>query len=174
MERPGESFCTFPRQSISSYSTPAESCMPNHCTSDEVSSPTCKCAYPYTGTLVFRAPSFSNFGNSTVFSSLHDKLMNTCRSHGLPVDSVAISDPTKNIDNYLLLNLQIFPSGQDYFDHRGISSIGFLLSNQTFKPPPGFGPFYFIGNCYQFFAGTLCLQWTFELIWHKNCCVLLS
>lgn len=148
-----EKYCSIPRQSNSSYSTPIENCTPLPCTLDKISSPSCKCAYPYTGTLFFRAPSFSNYGNLSIFASLQQKLMVTFQSHSLPVDSVSLSNPTKNIDDYLLLNLQIFPSGQDYFNRSGISGIGFMLSNQTFKPPSGFGPFFFIGNSYPYFSG---------------------
>ncbi|KAK6119124.1 hypothetical protein DH2020_047132 [Rehmannia glutinosa] len=148
-----QNYCSIPQQSNSSYSTPAENCSPVSCTSDKISSPSCKCAYPYTGTLFFRAPSFSSFVNSSTFASLQQKLMVTFRSNSLPVDSVSLSNPTKNLDDYLVLNLHIFPSGQDYFNHTGISGIGFMLSNQTFKPPPEFGPFFFIGNSYPYFAG---------------------
>ncbi|XP_073041595.1 leucine-rich repeat receptor protein kinase HPCA1-like [Primulina eburnea] len=148
-----ETYCTIPRQTDSSYTTPAENCIPLSCSSEKISSPTCKCAYPYTGTLFFRAPSFSNFGNSSVYVSLNQELMKSFQSNSLPVDSVSLSNPTKNVDNYLLLNLQAFPSGQDYFNRTAITGIGFILSNQTFKPPPGFGPFFFIGNNYAYFAG---------------------
>lgn len=150
-----EKYCTIPRQTDSSYTTPAENCIPLSCGSDKISSPTCKCAYPYTGTLFFRAPSFSNFGNSSIFASLNQALMKSFQSNSLPVDSVSLSSPTKNVDNYLLMNLQVFPSGQDYFNRTVITGIGFILSNQTFKPPPGFGPFFFIGNNYAYFAGIL-------------------
>ncbi|XP_011088111.2 probable leucine-rich repeat receptor-like protein kinase At5g49770 [Sesamum indicum] len=148
-----QSFCSIPRQSNSSYSTPAENCTPLSCTSNKISSPSCKCAYPYMGTLFFRAPSFSNYRNSSIFASLEQALMVTFRSHSMPVDSVSLSNPTKNLDDYLYVTLQIFPSGQDYFNHTGISEIGFMLSNQTFKPPPAFGPFFFIGNSYPYFSG---------------------
>ncbi|KAI3448395.1 hypothetical protein Pfo_005060 [Paulownia fortunei] len=148
-----ENYCTIPQQSNSTYSTAAENCTPLPCSSDKMSSPTCKCAYPYSGNLFFRAPSFSNFGNTSVFESLQQKLMATFKSHSQPVDSVSLSNPTKNVDNYLELNLQVFPSGQDYFNRTGISGIGFMLSNQTFKPPREFGPFYFIGYNYPYFAG---------------------
>ncbi|KAG8368958.1 hypothetical protein BUALT_Bualt15G0100400 [Buddleja alternifolia] len=147
-----ENYCTIPTRSNSSYSTPIGNCTPLPCSSDRTSSPTCKCAYPYTGTLFFRAPSFSNYGNSSIFASLEQKLMDTFRSLGLPVDSVSLSNPAKNMDDYLVLSLQIFPSGQDYYNHSGIIGIGFMLSNQTFKPPSGFGPFFFIGNNYAHFA----------------------
>ncbi|KAK6143799.1 hypothetical protein DH2020_024147 [Rehmannia glutinosa] len=149
-----DNYCTVPDQSNSSYSTPTENCTTVSCGSDKVSSPTCQCAYPYSGNLFFRAPSFSNYGNATVFESLRQKLMTTFKSHGQPVDSVSLSNPTKNVDRYLELNLQVFPSGQDYFNRTGISGIGFMMSNQTFKPPPGFGPFYFIANTYPNFPAS--------------------
>ncbi|KAL0364940.1 UNVERIFIED_CONTAM: putative leucine-rich repeat receptor-like protein kinase [Sesamum angustifolium] len=148
-----QSFCSIPQQSNSSYSTPAENCTPLSCTLNKVSSPSCKCAYPYMGTLFFRAPSFSNYRNLSIFASLEQALMFTFRSHSEPVDSVSLSNPTKNLDDYLSMTLQIFPSGQDYFNHTGISEIGFMLSNQTFKPPAEFGPFFFIGNSYPYLSG---------------------
>ncbi|KAK4438440.1 putative leucine-rich repeat receptor-like protein kinase [Sesamum alatum] len=147
-----QSFCSIPQQANSSYSTPAENCTPLPCTSNKISSPSCKCAYPYTGTLFFRAPSFSNYRNSSIFASLHFELMFTFRSHGVPVDSVSLSNPTKNLDDYLHVTLQIFPSGQDSFNHTGISEIAFMMSNQIFKPPPSFGPFFFIANSYPYLS----------------------
>lgn len=149
-----ENYCLIPRRTDSSYKTPMN-CLAPQCRSDQISSPTCQCAYPYTGTLFFRAPSFSDLGNSTTYLLLHDSLMFSLRSNRLPVDSVSLSNPIKNSDDYLLLNLQIFPSGQNYFNHTGISAIGFVLSNQTFKPPHLFGPFFFIADNYQYLTGSL-------------------
>lgn len=148
-----ESYCYIPQPTNTSYSTPAENCTPLPCSSDKSPSATCKCAYPYSGNLYFRAPSFSSYGNRTIFESLHEKLMTTFKAHNQPVDSASLSNPTKNLDGYLVLNLQVFPSGQDYFNRTGLSGVGFILSNQTFKPPRGFGPFYFIANNYAYFAG---------------------
>ncbi|KAL8061355.1 hypothetical protein ABFS82_02G081200 [Erythranthe guttata] len=150
-----ESYCTIPQPSNNTYSTPQQNCLPSNCTSETVSSPTCKCAYPYTGTLIFRAPSFSNYRNGTIFASLENKLMSVFKSRSLPVDSVSVSNPNRNIDNYLSLDLQVFPSGQEYFNRTAISGIGFTLSNQTFKPPPEFGPFFFIGRSYPHFEVTV-------------------
>ncbi|KAL0454532.1 UNVERIFIED_CONTAM: putative leucine-rich repeat receptor-like protein kinase, partial [Sesamum latifolium] len=147
-----QSYCIVPQQTNSSYSTPAENCTPLPCDSDKTASPTCKCAYPYSGNLFFRSPSFSNFGNSTIFASLEEKLMDSFRSHSQPVDSVTVKKPTKNEVGYLVMDLQVFPSGQDHFNRTGISRIGFILSNQTFKPPHVFGPFYFDGNNYPYFT----------------------
>ncbi|XP_059652127.1 leucine-rich repeat receptor protein kinase HPCA1-like [Cornus florida] len=146
-----EKYCTIQQSNIS-YSTPPHNCKPASCSSDQISSPSCKCAYPYTGTLYFRAPSFSNLGNSSVYIPLQEKLMLSFNLHELLVDSVSLSNATKNLEDYLLLSLEVFPSGQEHFNRTGISWIGFVLSNQTFKPPPNFGPFFFIAAEYSHFA----------------------
>lgn len=140
-------------QQADSYSTPPENCLPTECSSDQISSPTCKCAFPYTGNLVFRAPSFSNLGNKTTYETLQKSLMLSFQNRQLPVDSVSLSNPTKNLDDYLVIHLQVFPSSQDFFNRTGVSGIGFVLSNQTFKPPSTFGPFFFIGEGYKYFDG---------------------
>lgn len=79
--------------------------------------------------------------------------MTSFQSHKLPVDSVSLSNPHKNSLDYLEINLAIFPSEGESFNRTGILSIGFVLSNQTYKPPRHFGPFYFIGHVYPYFYG---------------------
>ncbi|KAK0589766.1 hypothetical protein LWI29_018258 [Acer saccharum] len=140
-------------QSNSSYSTPLNNCQRVSCGSGQISSPTCKCAYPYTGILNFRAPSFSDLENTTYYTTLEGSLTQSFQSHQLPVDSVSLSNPRKNLIEYLQLSLEIFPSGQDHFNWTGISSLGFALSNQTYKPPRGFEPYFFFANPYPNFAG---------------------
>ncbi|XP_019176965.1 PREDICTED: probable leucine-rich repeat receptor-like protein kinase At5g49770 [Ipomoea nil] len=148
------SYCAVPQLSSSSYSTPTNNCLRTQCSSDQISSPNCACAYPYTGNLVFRSPSFSNLENSSIFDSLQVSMMRSFKSQQLPVDSVSLSNPTKNPDDYLVVHLQVFPYGMDHFNRTGVSAIGFGLSNQTFKPPPSFGPFYFDPDVnYKFFDG---------------------
>nr|GEW34524.1 probable leucine-rich repeat receptor-like protein kinase At5g49770 [Tanacetum cinerariifolium] len=145
-------YCNHPTKSNSSYITPPNNCMPSTtCGLDQTSSPNCKCSYPYTGTLSFRAPSFSDLGNSSIYTSLQSSMMVSFESNQLPVDSVSLSNPTKNSDNYLVVSLEVFPSGGERFNRSGISRIGFVLSNQTYKPPHSFGPYFFIGNNYDFF-----------------------
>lgn len=78
--------------------------------------------------------------------------MDSFTSNELPVDSVSLSNPRKDSSEYLELKLQVFPSNQDHFSQKVISQIGFMLSNQTFKPPKQFGPYYFRGDSYQYFA----------------------
>ncbi|KAK9286827.1 hypothetical protein L1049_015232 [Liquidambar formosana] len=134
------------------YSTDQNNCMPVLCSSGQISSPNCKCACPYSGTLVFRAPSFSDLKNSSRYISLEHSLMLSFQTDHLPVDSVSLSNLRTDPVNYLELRLEVFPYGQNYFNRSGILNIGFVMSNQTFKPPKYFGPFYFLGDEYGNFA----------------------
>lgn len=85
-----------------------------------------------------------------MFDMLGFTLMESFRNHDKPVDSVSLSNPRKNVYQYLDLSLEIFPSDQDSFNRTGISGIGFMLSNQTYKPRADiFGPFYFIADEYD-------------------------
>ncbi|KAL0375893.1 UNVERIFIED_CONTAM: putative leucine-rich repeat receptor-like protein kinase [Sesamum calycinum] len=147
-----EKYCTTPQQQFN-YSTPPENCTPLPCDSDKTSSPTCRCAYPYSGNLVFTATSFASFGNTSIFGSLQQKLMSKFKSESLPVDSVSLSNPTRNEDGYFVLNLQVFPSGQDHFNRTGISGLALILSTQTFNTPAGFGPYSFNASKYTYFTG---------------------
>ncbi|XP_058188474.1 leucine-rich repeat receptor protein kinase HPCA1-like isoform X2 [Rhododendron vialii] len=150
-------YCAIPPSNSSysfrSYSFPSKKCIPPKCSSNEVSSPNCRCAYPYTGTLFFKAPSFSDLGNSTIYTALGSSLLGCFQSNQLPVDSLYLSNPTENTDNYLLISLELFPYGQDRFNRTGISGIAFVLSNQTFNPPSTYGPFSFKADPYNYFAG---------------------
>ncbi|KAL8237370.1 hypothetical protein R6Q59_018451 [Mikania micrantha] len=148
-----EAFCSLPTNTGSSYVTSPNNCTPAPCSSGQVSSPNCRCAYPYTGNLYFRAPSFSNLGNPPIYESLRNDLMVSFRSSQLPVDSVSLRDPRKNLDDYLVINLQVFPSGDERFNRTGILGIGFSLSNQTFKPSDTLGTYFFTGENYDFLTG---------------------
>ncbi|KAK9070740.1 hypothetical protein SSX86_011142 [Deinandra increscens subsp. villosa] len=150
-----EKFCSLPTNTNSSYLTPPNNCVATPCSSPgQVSSPNCVCAYPYTGNLFFRAPSFSELGNSTVYESLRNAMINSFRRSQLPVDSVSLGNPARNLDDYLEINLMVFPSGGERFNRTGILGLGFSLSNQTFKPPSSFGPYFFIGDNYDFLLGS--------------------
>ncbi|XP_028762891.1 probable leucine-rich repeat receptor-like protein kinase At5g49770 [Neltuma alba] len=147
-----ENYCSDSQPSDNQYRTPFNNCEPGACSAEQLPSPNCQCSYPYTGTLNFRAPSFSDLENSTHYATLHDSLMQSFEFHDLPVDSVSLSHPVKDSNQYLVLSLQVFPSNQDRFNRTGTSGIGFLLSNQTFKPPKEFGPFYFNADRYGHFG----------------------
>ncbi|KAL1358769.1 hypothetical protein AAHE18_04G057700 [Arachis hypogaea] len=142
-----QDYCSIPQQN-NMYTTPQNNCVPVTCSTDQKESPNCKCAYPYTGTLTFRAPTFSDLQNKSVFASLESSMMRSFHRYNLPVDTVSVSNPRKEA-LYLDLTLEVFPSGIYRFNRTGIINIGFVLSNQTYKPPPTFGPFYFIADDYE-------------------------
>ncbi|KAK7412406.1 hypothetical protein VNO78_03865 [Psophocarpus tetragonolobus] len=148
------SYCKQPVRNPSYYSTPPNNCSPSPCSSDHISSPNCKCAFPYTGLLISRAVSFSNFSNASYYREIEQTLMDTFRNQSIPVDSVSLSDPSRNStsDNFEL-TLQVFPSLTDRFNATGVLTIAFLLSNQIYKPPEFFIPYIFKGANYDFFGG---------------------
>nr|POE57739.1 putative leucine-rich repeat receptor-like protein kinase [Quercus suber] len=152
------SYCTVSHSNFS-YST-QQNCGPAPCISNQILSPNCRCAYPYTGTLFFGALSFSDLGNNTYYIILEESLMHSFHSHQLPVDSVSLtlSNPIKASSEYLEVKLKVFPYGLVSFNRTGISSIGFMLSNQSFKAPIIFGPFYFIGDKYEKYTGVYALH----------------
>ena len=81
--------------------------------------------------------------------------MHSFQSHQLPVDSVSLtlSNLIKASSENLEVKLEVFPYGPISFNRTGIYSIGFMLSNQTFKPPKLFGPFNFLGDKYEKYTG---------------------
>ncbi|XP_050940254.1 leucine-rich repeat receptor protein kinase HPCA1 isoform X2 [Cucumis melo] len=143
-------YCQVQDQPVKPYSTSLASCLSKSCSPDEKLSPRCECAYPFEGTLYFRAPSFRELSNVTLFHSLE---MSLWKKLDLTPGSVSIQNPFFNVDDYLQMQLALFPSDGEYFNRSDIQRIGFDLSNQTYKPPPEFGPFYFIASPYGF-AGT--------------------
>nr|GEW26643.1 probable leucine-rich repeat receptor-like protein kinase At5g49770 [Tanacetum cinerariifolium] len=127
-------FCSLPTNNTTPYSTPWNNCVPPSCGQDLTPSPNCRCAYPFTGLFSFKAPSFSSLTNATIYNSLHDLLMTFFKNAGLPVDSVGLKNPSRNLDDYLVIRLEVFPSGEPSFNRTGIIGVAFALSNQTFKP----------------------------------------
>ncbi|KAK1430079.1 hypothetical protein QVD17_12579 [Tagetes erecta] len=147
-----DKFCTVPIESPSSYSTPRNECVPLSCGLNLVSSPNCHCALPYTGLFFFKAPSFSSIGNFSIYNSLRDSLMAFFQRTNLPVDSVSLKNPRRDVDDYLVIELDVFPSGGNpEFNRTGVLEIGFALSNQTFKPGKEFNTFVFIHENYADF-----------------------
>ena len=129
--------------------------LPPTCLSTQQLSPTCICSVPYRGTLFFRSPGFSDLGNSSYFIQLEGTMKAKFLNLSLPVDSIAIHDPFVDTNNNLEMSLEVYPSGKDQFSEQDISGIGFILSNQTYKPPSNFGPYYFLGQTYSFANGAL-------------------
>ncbi|KAG5548827.1 hypothetical protein RHGRI_014247 [Rhododendron griersonianum] len=148
-----QSYCSAQNSNSTSF-IPSNNCPTTVCSSNEVLSPNCKCAFPLTGTLHFISFSFSNLENSTYYKFLVGTLMSAFLSSHLPVDSVAVSDPTIDMYSYLQLTIQIFPSGQDEFNRTAVSGIGTLLNLQPFQIKDYFGPFFFISENYCCFAAS--------------------
>nr|XP_043610443.1 leucine-rich repeat receptor protein kinase HPCA1 [Erigeron canadensis] len=144
-------YCRVQQQTSKAYSTSLANCGSKSCPSDQKLSPqTCDCAYPYEGTLYFRGPSFRELSNANVWHSLE---MSLWVKLGLTPGSVSLQNPFFNTDEYLQVYLQLFPSKAKHFDRLEIQKMGFYLSNQTYKPPAGFGPYFFIATPYIFSGG---------------------
>ncbi|XP_037404313.1 probable leucine-rich repeat receptor-like protein kinase At5g49770 isoform X2 [Triticum dicoccoides] len=132
------------------YST-SKNCsgLPSTCLPSQLLSPSCTCAVPYKGTLFFRAPSFSDLGNESYYLLLEKDMKTKFLSYKAPIDSIALHNPFFDANNNLEISLEVFPGGKVQFGEQDISDIGFILSNQTYKPPPAFGPYYFIAQSYR-------------------------
>lgn len=138
--------------SDASYKTPVF-CVVPECTSGQMSSSTCKCAYPYTGIMIVRAPSISALGNEKYYTALQTTLIGTFVNLSLPVEAVSVNNVSMNAFGYLSMHLAFFPANQDHFNRTAISMIGFVLSNQTYQPPSEFKPYVFEAEDYTHFEG---------------------
>lgn len=122
------------------YSTPIE-CGGALCPSDRKLNPgSCTCALPYEGKLTFKAPSFSDLSNDTLFQSLELDLWQTLN---LTKNSVSLQNIIMDNSSYLIVPVSFFPSDGTYFSRSDIAKIGFVMTNHTFEQPPGFGPYTF-------------------------------
>ncbi|KAL8139959.1 hypothetical protein V2J09_005980, partial [Rumex salicifolius] len=151
-ENTGSTYCTAQQTKLTSYSTPFDNCTASQCSSGQTSSPKCKCAIPYTGTLVFRAPTFSNLGISSNYDDLEASIIKAFNSVNLPVNSVSLSNVTRDQYSYLRISLAVFPDGTK-FNTTEISYLGFVLSNQILKTPSYFGPYIFFSDSSSSAAG---------------------
>ncbi|KAL2333940.1 hypothetical protein Fmac_015153 [Flemingia macrophylla] len=141
-------YCQLQQQIKQPYSTSLANCGGKSCSPDQKLSPqSCECAYPYQGTLYFRGPSFRELSNVNTFHSLE---MSLWVKLSLTPGSVSLQNPFFNSDDYLQVQLALFPPIGQYFSRSDVQRIGFELSNQTYKPPKEFGPYYFIAFPYPF------------------------
>ncbi|KAJ0975549.1 hypothetical protein J5N97_017514 [Dioscorea zingiberensis] len=141
-------YCRIQQKQLQTYSTSLASCGSNSCPPDQSLNPqSCSCAYPYTGVMVFRAPNFRDVTNSTLFQQLETSLWTKL---SLSPGMVFLENPFFNSDDYLQVQVKLFSSQGMYFNRSEVLRIGFDLSNQTFKPPNIFGPYYFIASPYPF------------------------
>ncbi|KAJ6831611.1 putative leucine-rich repeat receptor-like protein kinase family protein isoform X1 [Iris pallida] len=141
-------YCSLQQRLQTPYSTNIAQCGPKACAPDQSVRPqNCDCAYPYHGVLIFRAPFFRDVTNITLFQQLETNLWTKLE---LAPGLVFLENPFFDGNNYLQVQLKLFPSRGMYFDHAEVLKIAGYLSNQTFKPPHIFGPYIFIGSPYPF------------------------
>ncbi|KAK3135247.1 hypothetical protein QOZ80_5BG0416590 [Eleusine coracana subsp. coracana] len=148
----GQPFCSIQQENLIAYTTSLAKCtFQARCPNDQSQNPgNCGCAYPYTGKMVFRAPSFTDLTNNDTFQQLETSISTQL---ALRDGSVYLSDLHFNSDNYIEVQVKLFPSSGTTFNLSELIRIGFDLSNQTFKPPPMFGPYYFIAYPYVPLSG---------------------
>ncbi|VVA14510.1 PREDICTED: probable leucine-rich repeat [Prunus dulcis] len=162
------SFCQLPQQDTETYTT-SSNCARITCPDNQKLSPqSCQCAYPFEGTLYFRAPSFRELSNVTMFHALETILWEIL---GLIPGSVSLENPFFDINDYLQIQLALFPPTGMYFNRSEIIRIGFDLNHQNQKPPEGFGPYYFIPYPYTFPGGNKSSMSTGVIIGTSVSCV---
>jgi serine/threonine protein kinase len=147
---PNTQYCNVTQRAAAApYSTSLVKCFSGTCNAvgESMSPQSCACAYPYQGVMYFRAPFFGDVTNGTAFQELESRLWTKL---DLTPGSVFLQDPFFNADAYMQVQVKLFPSGSAYFNRSEVMRIGFDLSNQTFKPPKEFGPYYFIASPYPF------------------------
>ncbi|KAI3924505.1 hypothetical protein MKW98_032706 [Papaver atlanticum] len=144
-----KSFCQLQQpMKTTPYSTSlAKNCKP--CPPNRRISPaSCDCVFPYDGNLIFKAPSFRDVTNASLFNALERSLW---LKLGLGPGSVSLDSPHFDKDDYLDVRLAIYPySGKKYFSRVDTAGFGLHLSKQTFKPPKEFGPYLFYPFPYGF------------------------
>lgn len=139
-------FCKLQEETSKPYSTSLANCGNKSCASKQKLNPqSCECAYPYQGTLFFRAPSFRDVSNATLFHSLE---MSLWINFSLTPGSVSLDNIFFNSDDYLQVHIGLFPSDGDFFNTSEVQRFGSAFSNQTYNPPNLFGLYYFIASAY--------------------------
>ncbi|KAF8719436.1 hypothetical protein HU200_024151 [Digitaria exilis] len=150
----GKPYCSVQEENTMAYTTSLSKCSSMAvCSSDQSLNPAnCGCAFPYTGKMIFRAPFFTDLTNTN--SDTFQQLENTLATNlSLRNGSVFLSDIKFNSDNYLQIQVKLFPSSGVSFNVSDLIRVGSYLSNQIYKPPPKFGPYYFIADVYAPLAG---------------------
>lgn len=145
-----ETYCLPRQKNQTPYSTSLERCgtNPDNCSGLQMLSPaSCDCQVPYKGTLTCMAPSFRDLTNAKLFEELEGNL---CSNLSLPAHSAFLQNPYFDQNNYLKVQLSLFPSSGKFFNHLSIQTIGFTLSNQNFMTPNMFGPCIFHAFPYPF------------------------
>jgi hypothetical protein len=144
-------FCSLQQANLVPYTTNLTKCGTASCSSDQSLDPaTCSCAYPYTGNMTFRAPSFVDPSDSATFQLLETSLWKQLAPRP---GAVSLSNVRFSSEDYLQVKVSLFPATGTSFNLSDVISIGSEISSQTYKAPPIFGPYYFMADPYAPFAG---------------------
>uniref|UniRef100_A0ACD5T9Y7 Uncharacterized protein n=1 Tax=Avena sativa TaxID=4498 RepID=A0ACD5T9Y7_AVESA len=140
-------YCIVQEQNVITYRTSMDRCASaSSCPSNQNQNPvTCGCAYAYSGKMTFRAPFFKDLTDSETFEELETSISTTLK---LRTGSVYLYNVQFNNDSYLEVQMELFPTSGTVFNTSEVTLIGTLFSNQIFKPPAKFGPYFFIGDQY--------------------------
>ncbi|KAG6675265.1 leucine-rich repeat receptor protein kinase HPCA1-like isoform X1 [Carya illinoinensis] len=143
-----DAYCQQNHQPTKPYSTSLAHCESTSCPLNQNCNPrNCECAYPYKGTLYVGGSLFSELSNETVFTLLENSLsMNL----SLLLGSVYINGTRFNFDDYLQVQLALFPLTRKYFNRSEIQRIGFAMTTQEHRLPLQFGAYFFIADSYPF------------------------
>ncbi|KAK1667583.1 hypothetical protein QYE76_055742 [Lolium multiflorum] len=143
-------FCSLQQANLVPYTTNLTKCGTASCSSDQSLDPaTCSCAYPYTGNMTFRAPSFADPSDSATFQLLETSLWKQLAPRP---GAVSLSNVRFSSEDYLQVKVSLFPATGTSFNLSDVISIGSEISSQTYKAPPIFGPYYFMADPYAPFA----------------------
>ncbi|KAK3162281.1 hypothetical protein QOZ80_1BG0087710 [Eleusine coracana subsp. coracana] len=118
-------FCKLQQANVIPYITNVTRCGSSSCSSDQ------------------------NLSNNEHFQQLEISLWTE-----LGLGSVFLSDVHFNDDDYLQIQVRLFPLTGTSFNLSELTRIGFDLSNQTYKPPEDFGPYFFVADPYVHIAGS--------------------
>ncbi|KAL5230846.1 hypothetical protein ABZP36_029622 [Zizania latifolia] len=147
-------YCSRQLQTGPPYTTKISQCSSARpCSGNQYMDPSsCGCAFSYNGKMVFRAPSFTDLTNGAPFQQLELSMWTQLK---LRPSSVYLSDVHFTNDSYLQVQVKLFPTSGTTFSVSELSRIGFDLSNQTYKPPKNFGPYFFIADPYAPLSGSV-------------------
>ncbi|XP_078148859.1 leucine-rich repeat receptor protein kinase HPCA1-like [Carex rostrata] len=136
-------YCQNKQSNLTTYTTSLENCSPQaSCPDNQQLSPTnCKCAYPFSGQMVFRAPRFNDISNSSLFQQLEKTLLEQLKnvSNSVYISNISITD-----DNYIEATVALFHLSGMNFSIGNVIELGSNLSNQVYRPPKEFRPCVFI------------------------------
>ncbi|KAJ6715601.1 LEUCINE-RICH REPEAT RECEPTOR-LIKE PROTEIN KINASE-RELATED [Salix viminalis] len=121
-----ENYCTVP-QANSSDTGPPEKCVPLHCISDQISSPNCKCSYPFRGVLFFKPPCLESRDSNSYEHLEEESLMRSFKLHELPVDSVVTYESSDTLGpTYFKGDPYPYSAGEPTVPNK-VSSIGSVI-----------------------------------------------